>query len=215
MWKGWNRSLTLFITPLAQRSSVRAWVNEQMDDCMDGLWKREDRVCLKKKVHIRWGSGMQLCSKEQLGWDKRFCPDTGNVHEVAQSSSRELKNGASAFRWDHHVSRIPPDARKFPLERKWLHSAHRSVQTRHSHTWSPADLHLSQLANTLPSLSLTVLFLYWSTISAFLFTLTSCFPVFGSGSESDTQIETLLPSFTSCVTLDKSFNIFLCLGNEG
>ena len=109
VWKGWNRSLTLFITPLAQRSSVRAWVNEQMDDCMDGLWKREDRVCLKKKVHIRWGSGMQLCSKEQLGWDKRFCPDTGNVHEVAQSSSRELKNGASAFRWDHHVSRIPPD----------------------------------------------------------------------------------------------------------
>lgn len=157
---------------------------------------------------------MQLRSKEQLGWDKRFCPATGNVHEVARSSSRELKNGADTFRWDHHVSRIPPDARKSPLERKWLHSAHGSVQTLHSHTWSPEGLHLSQSANTLPSLSPMVLFLYLIHISAFLFTLTPCFPVFRSGSESDTRIETLVPSFTSCVRLDKSFNIFLSLGDE-
>lgn len=162
---------------------------------------------------------MQLQSKfkeieEQLGWDKRFCPDTGNVREVAWSSSRERKSGADTFRWDHHVSRIPPDARKTPLERKWLHSAHRSVQTLHS---TPDHQQVSIFPSWLilcPVFLSWFCFFIWSTISAFLFTLTPRFPFSRSGSESDARIETLVPSFTSCMTLDKSFNSFLCLGNE-
>lgn len=156
---------------------------------------------------------MQFCPKlkeikEWLRWDERFCPDTGKVCEVARSLSVELKDAADAVRWDHHVARTPPDAIKFHLERKWLPSAYRSVPALTAmpdHQQVPIFISLS--ISCLVFL-LWFCFFTWFAISAFLATLTPRFPVLGSGCESDTWIQTLVPSFTSWTTLDKSLNIF-------